>query len=225
MMVAIYFILYLIAIMLHFLDSEYGAMVLFIAQIIPLVDFMILTIQDRKLTRFNFSRSSSFFLIAFINSCSFSYDDLSSTPKLICCIWIVVGFVISVWIKRKFLKYFAIRIIIFSLLTVVTIFNAYLSPIQRMYVYTIGNPFYSNEVKISRMHDFAYLYYEIGDLNNTFLLLNRCKVKLRQDLAAEGLTDKKRQFLIKQFDEVDESYIAVLQGNWERNELKFLHEK
>jgi|GEM_PF-5322854 len=219
MVVPIYFVFYIIAVFLHFLDYDYCSIVLKFAMLIPVIEFLVLTLQERKLTLFNIARSSSFILISIVNYYAFSYEDLTYI-KLIYA-WIVIGFIISIFLKWKLRNYYAVRLTIYALLAILTITNSSMSHIKRMYFYTLGNPFYSAEMEVGRLHEFAYLYYVQGDLSNTFFLLNRCKDKIRENLKNPLLTQKERQILLDEYVQVENSTVLVMQGKWRRNEKIF----
>jgi len=218
MATTLYFLFYFLALFLHFLDSEYCGVVLKFALAIPIIDFIIVFIGDRKLTWFNFFGGTNFVAIGIVNIYLFTYHSLRILPYLY--LWIVISFVITIFINWKGYINELYRVIVYSFLMLLTLFNASMSPIQRLDFYTIGNPFYSDQIDINRLHNFAYLYYENGDLNNTFFLLNRCKTLIREDLS-ENPSEKEKRKLKAEYREVENSITRVMQHDWKRDKNMF----
>lgn len=223
--VTFYIIAYVFALSIHFLGSELAGTILLYAIGIPIIDFFIFTydLVKGRLKLFSILRTISFLILAVVNYYSFSYLDLPY-PLLFLGTFIITftTFIISV---RKHLKNFVVRLIVYIILILFTGFNAWMSNLERLYFYTLVNPFYSNGINAERLYSFAYLYNQESDKERTYYLLNKCGQKISEQLRAPELSEAEKNQLKKKSEIVQNSITLVMQNKWEHKEKFWIWNK
>ncbi len=213
MSVAFYYILSVVGVSLHFTDSIYSSNVFLYAIAVPVIDFLALTIKHRRLTIFNFFRSSSFILIAVINYLAFSFHKIPF--KYFIFAWIIIGFGLSVYMKRKSFSKYIVRWVIYTLLMTMAIFHSSLTSLQRLNLYTLEDPIYSSKISAHRLNEFAYTYYKNGDKDMAIFLLNRSLDNIDEKLKEDSTLSKEtRELLVKERQQIKNNLILVLQNKW-----------
>lgn len=216
--VTIYMIIYFFALSIHFMGSDLTGDILLYALIVPIVDFFVFTydLVKGQFKWFSVLRSISFLFIGILNYFSFSYQELPY-PTLFVSILLVSLFTF-LYLVRSYLKTFKVRLIVYLVLIGFSGFNAWMSNVERLYFYTLSNPFYSTEINVERLYAFAYLYNQEGDKERTYYLLNKCNNKLSQDLKKVKSQPKEVAAIKEKEEIIQKSITLVMQNNWVNKE-------
>lgn len=216
--VTIYIILFISAASLYFLGSDIAGTLFKYGLLIPFIDFFVFTydLLKGKYRLFSFFRSISFLIIAIVNYYSFIYQDLPFRTALFFIF--ILSFLSFLYLVRNHLKNFIVRLIVYTILAIFTWTNAWMTNLERMNFYTLGNPFYSMEISYTRLYGFAYLYNQEGDKERTYYLLNKCSEVLSQELEKGGISTSRQEELIKNRSIVQKSLTLVMQNKWNHKE-------
>lgn len=214
MIIPLYFILVVIGVASFFFSATMSTTILFIGLLIPVIELFYIVFRERKLSIYNFFRSFSFITLAFLPYCDFSFIEIPNKSYLV--IWIVLTFILGLivgWEQHKRLK---TRWGIYFFLMIMVFFNSFLTDLQRIYLYTLENPYESSEIDPDRLVNMAYLHYRVEEDQNAVILLNNAKRILTDKLNESSSATKKRE-ITNQIHEINGYIFLILQDNWQKS--------